>query len=251
MGNINSFFQKKPKAGRPAKSSNAGRKPAPSPEEPSAGLQPPTAAAMAAAAKAKSVAENLASAATRAISGQVLDAAETAAVARAAAAAAKVPMGKRSRANWSAPGNVERLSKAVNGWPAYKKANPTRSIEGYANDHKIAPKTLAKYINGTYTVGKGQGRPGLLKADEEKFVVDVVQRHDRGRDGLTPVGVVSLIASVKPGLKHKQAENLAQKFRKRNSDKLTDTTTAQATTTRRTNINVAQQYRFFQVGGIA
>ena len=118
MGNINSFFQKKPKAGRPAKSSNAGRKPAPSPEEPSAGLQPPTAAAMAAAAKAKSVAENLASAATRAISGQVLDAAETAAVARAAAAAAKVPMGKRSRTNWSAPGNVERLSKAVDGWPS-------------------------------------------------------------------------------------------------------------------------------------
>ena len=142
------------------------------------------------------------------------------------------------------------MSKAVNGWPAYKAANPTFSMEGYAKSLNINPVTLSKYISGERVLGKGQGRPGILKSDEATFITDVVRRHDRGRDGLTPAGVISLVASVKPNLSEKQAKNLAHNLRKRNGDKLTQTTSAQASTTKRTNINIPQQHRFFQVNRI-
>ena len=139
MGNIISYFKPKPKPkpGRPSNESKAGRKSATPPENLWTGLKPPTAAEKAAAAKANSTARNLASAANKAKSGEVLDAVETAAVIQAAAAATKAPGVKRHRTNWSLKENTERLSKAVNGWPAYKAANPTFSIEGYAKSLNI------------------------------------------------------------------------------------------------------------------
>jgi len=49
-------------------------------------------------------------------------------------------------------------------------------------------------------------------------VTDVTVRFDRGREGLTPAGVINLVRDVKPGLKPKQATNLAEAVRRRNSD---------------------------------
>ena len=93
MGNINSYFKSepKPKPGRPSKESNAGRKSAAPSENLWTGLKPPTAAEKAAAAKANSTARNLASAANKAKSGEMLDAVETAAIIKAAASTAKAP----------------------------------------------------------------------------------------------------------------------------------------------------------------
>ena len=93
MGNINSYFKSepKPKPGRPSKESNAGRKSAAPSENLLTGLKPPTAAEKAAAAKANSTARNLASAANKAKSGEMLDAVETAAIIKAAASTAKAP----------------------------------------------------------------------------------------------------------------------------------------------------------------
>ena len=219
MGNINSYFKSepKPKPGRPSKESNAGRKSAAPSENMWTGLKPPTAAEKAAAAKANSTARNLASAANKAKSGEMLDAVETAAIIKAAASTAKAPGVKKCRTNWSLKENAERMSKAVNGWPAYKAANPTFSMEGYAKSLNINPVTLSKYISGERVLGKGQGRPGILKSDEATFITDVVRRYDRGRDGLTPAGVISLVASVKPNLSEKQANNLAHNLRRPSS----------------------------------
>ena len=110
MGNIISYFKPKPKPkpGRPSNESKAGRKSATPPENLWTGLKPPTAAEKAAAAKANSTARNLASAANKAKSGEVLDAVETAAVIQAAAAATKAPGVKRHRTNWCATAGGRR-----------------------------------------------------------------------------------------------------------------------------------------------
>ena len=59
-------------------------------------------------------------------------------------------------------------------------------------------------------------------------MTDVTVRFDRGREGLTPAGVINLVRDVKPGLKPKQATNLAEAVRRRNSDRLTNTTSCQS-----------------------
>ena len=77
----------------------------------------------------------------------MLDAVETAAIIKAAASTAKAPGVKKCRTNWSLKENAERMSKAVNGWLAYKAANPTFSMKGYAKSLNINPVTLSKYIS--------------------------------------------------------------------------------------------------------
>ena len=243
------FFKPLPapkKAGRPPKApSNAGR-PAAAAPEPAKGLQPPTAAAKAAAAKAQSPDANLASAAAKAAAGEALNVAEVAAVAGAAKTIAKASEGKVKHVNWSVGDALVTMTAAVDGWPAARKLDPKLSIAGYAKSKNVPKETLGKFLNGSRALGKGQGRPSLLQGDEETFVTDVTVRHDRGRDALTPAGVINLVRDVKPGLAPKQATNLAEALRRRNSDRLTGTTTAQASTTKRTDINIPQQHRFFQ-----
>ena len=231
LGNMSAYFKPLPppkKAGRPPKEpSNAGR-PVAAPEPAAVGLQPPTAAVKAAAAKAQSPAANLASAASKASTGEALGAAEVAAVAGAAKTIAKLSKGKETRVNWSLPENRNKMEAAVEGWEAAKKANPSLSIAGYAKSKNVPKETLGKYLNGSRTLGKAQGRPSLLQGDEEVFVTDVTVRFDRGREGLTPAGVINLVRDVKPGLKPKQATNLAEAVRRRNSDRLTNTTSCQS-----------------------
>ena len=97
--------------------SNAGR-PAAAPEPAAVGMQPPTAAVKANAAKAQSPADILASAASRAFTGEALGAAEAAAVAGAAKTIAKLPKGKETRVNWPLPENRSKMEAAVEGWEA-------------------------------------------------------------------------------------------------------------------------------------
>lgn len=51
---------------------------------------------------------------------------------------------------------------------------------------------------------------------------------------------------MRPDLVDSQVKNLGRKSCKRNTDVLTGATMAQASTTSRTNINIAQQFRFYQ-----
>jgi hypothetical protein len=194
-------------------------------------------------------ASSLSSAAAKASSGQVLVVAEIAAVLAASKKAAP-PKASATRTNWSVGEDLTRMTAAVEGWPAAKAAAEAAGasliISVYAKQMNIPAKTLAKYISGKRTLGVGQGKPSLLKGDEESFLVDVIRRHDRGADGLSTAQVMEKVKSVRPDLGEKQVKNLTLNMRKRNADVLTGITTAQASTTNRTNINIAQQYRFYQ-----
>ena len=102
---------------------------------------------------------------------------------------------------------------------------------------RIPEKTFQKYAQGKRVLGKSTGRPGHLDDDECLFVVDSVRRRDRARDGLGPGEISSLVQELKPSLSAKQATNAASFLRKQNSDVLTKSTTAQATTTARVAVN--------------
>jgi len=119
------------------------------------GLQPPTAAVMAAAAKAQSPADILASAASRAFTGEALGAAEAAAVAGAAKTIAKLPKGKETRVSWSLPENRSKTEAAVEGREAAKKASPSLAIAGYDKSKNVPKETLGKFLNGSRALGKG------------------------------------------------------------------------------------------------
>lgn len=257
---ISSFFFTKPKPGRKGKASKAkgkGKAKASSSRELAIDLSPPTAAQVATAASAKVSAATatakesarvLASAAASAAAGVPLAAAEAAAVAQAAAAATAVPKGTRT--NWSKGDDLERLKEALAAWE--NQVLPWElglSLSGFAHKVRIPESTLGSYINGKKIVGKGSGRPSLLVGDEEAFMVDLVRRHDRARDGLGAAEVVGKMSELRPDLTSLQAKNAAYQIRKQNSDVLTNPTKAQASTTARTNINVAQQARFHQVLG--
>jgi hypothetical protein len=98
---------------------------------------------------------------------------------------------------------------------------------------RIPEKTYRKCVQGKRMLGRSSGRPGY----ECLFVVNSVRRRDRARDGLGPGEISSLVQELKPSLSAKQATNAASFLRKQNSDVLTKSTTAQATTTARVAVN--------------
>ena len=231
-----------------------GRPPLPKEPIPSA-LAPPTSAQVAAAASAKAAAATstaeessrlLTSAAVSAAAGVVLAQAEVAAMAAAAAASTAAPKGTRT--NWSTGENLKRLTEAIFAWKNHMPPWESKlSLAGFAQKVRIPESTLGAYLNGKKYLGKGAGRPALLSCGETTFVCDIVRRHDRARDGLGAAEVVDKVSDLRPDLTSAQAKNLAYQVRKRNSDVLTNPTRAQASTTARTNINIAQQYRFHKV----
>jgi hypothetical protein len=85
-----------------------------------------------------------------------------------------------------------------------RRLTPASLGAGYAKSKDAPKEALGKYLG----LGKAQGRPSLLQGDEGALVTDVTVRHDRGRDGLTPAGLINLARNVKPGLAPKQAANL-------------------------------------------
>ena len=120
-------------------------------------------------------------------------------------------------------------------------------MAGFAHKERIPESTVGAFLNGKKYLGKGAGRPALLSRVETTFVCDIVRRHDRARDGLGAAEVVDKVSDLRPDLTLAQAKNLAYQVRKRNSDVLTNPTRAQASKTARTNINIAQKYRFHKV----
>lgn len=86
------------------------------------------------------------------------------------------------------------MIKAVECWPAAKAAAKAAGesllISVFAKQVNIPASTLTKYIGERSTLGVGQGKPSLLKGDEELFIVDVIRRHDRGADGLSMKQVI-------------------------------------------------------------
>ena len=115
---------------------------------------------------------------------------------------------------------------------------------------RIPRETFQKHAQGKRALGKFIGRPGHLDGGECLFVVDLVRRRDRARDGLCSGEVSPMAQKHNPSLSAKQAANAASALRAKNKNLLIKSTTAQATTTAQVAVNIPGQYRWHEEAGI-
>ena len=208
---VRSFFKTLPKPGRPKK---RPRGPAPAP--------PPYTGPLPAAAARKT---------------------------KPAVVETKRPKVKTTRTNWSLPVNQEILQQAIDDW-----LNKTGECEEHHSMREFAalcgiPKgTFSNYVTGNAenrnVVGKGVGRPTLFTAEDVQVVVDTIKRADRGHEGMSIPEVHRMCEALRPDLQHTQIVNaMTRTVRPAQKKQLTGRVKAQATTTKRSAINVPQQYR--------
>ena len=121
----------------------------------------------------------------------------------------------------------------------------------FANKHGIPPSSFYKYINpnNPRQIGDGtRGKKKLLNDDEIKLIGTVCARRDRANDGLTKSEATDLIQQVNPDITREAARlQLSRNVIPKNAAEgliKSKVQTVQATTSDRTNINVAQQYRW-------
>ena len=93
-------------------------------------------------------------------------------------------------------------------------------------------------------LGSGVGRKPVLDGQREAIIVDVLIRKDRANEGASVGEAVDILEQMCPEYSRKQ---LGQAFRRtvrpKYSERMTDPVAAQATTTKRTAITPAQQWR--------
>jgi hypothetical protein len=97
-------------------------------------------------------------------------------------------------------------------------------------------------------VGDGPGKKPLISEDIQKVIVDCLIRRDRGNQGLDVTGSLDLLEEVAPQHTRKMLERSWRRtVRPRYSGRLTKPTAAQVTTTKRTAVTPAQQWRWHKV----
>ncbi len=158
-----------------------------------------------------------------------------------------------SRTNWSKGANLVKLRAAVQEWDC-KSARCTTSTSqaNFAKLVDIPLGTLKNYIQDDLSqrrkLGVGVGKPSIISVDKQKFMVDVVRRRDRGNDGLSNAAVVEALGELVPTTSRDQ---IRQSWRRTIlpgfKSTLTGLVVAQPTTTKRTAITVAQQWRWHRL----
>jgi hypothetical protein len=115
------------------------------------------------------------------------------------------PKKRASRTNWSTPENAAKLQEAVEEW--HKKSTrctPQTSLRSFAEMAGIPFGTVSNYVTGSSDkrrkLGASVGRTGLLKKNEETFVVEVLRRADRGNDGKSRREGLDVIQELRPDL---------------------------------------------------
>jgi hypothetical protein len=163
---------------------------------------------------------------------------------------------KKISINWGKGEHRDLLEKAISDW--LKKEGDTINEQGeeildvheFANKLGIPPQTFYKYIctDNRRILGDGSCGKKWMTTDDILFVGCVLARADRENDGLSSKEAVDMIQELAPDMTrlaaHRQIVlyvlpvNSAALVLKKSAQKV------QATTSDRTNINVAQQYRW-------
>ena len=160
---------------------------------------------------------------------------------------------KLKRINWSAPEHMDRLRKAVEDWDdkagEWLSLNPNMSFHLYCSCVGIPKGTLHDYAHPDESkrkpIGVSVGRPQLIDSETQAFAIDVLRRRDRGNDGMNNRDAAELLHDLQPELKLEQVTgSLRKTLRPNNKKVLTSIVKAQASTCKRSQITVAQQYRW-------
>ena len=88
----------------------------------------------------------------------------------------------------------------------------------------------------------------VVSGENTSFLGDVVVRCDQANNGLTRQEAISTLQELEPDLSRKQATNFFNRtfFQKNKGKVKKNLVKAQKTTTKRSQITVAQQYRWFK-----
>ena len=158
--------------------------------------------------------------------------------------------------DWSKPEHLERLTIAVDDWlnktGEWLSLTPGMSLHMYCGCVGISKSTLHGYVHPDSTkrtqLGSHKGAPSLVKPEVQEFAVDVVRRRDRGNEGLTNRDTAEMIQDLVPHLTTQQVtDSLRKTIRPKFKSVLTNIVKAQASTTKRSQITVAQQYIWHSV----
>ena len=164
------------------------------------------------------------------------------------------PLPKKPRTNWSTS-NV--MKKAVHAWDSKsgdaldENGDASLTYQQVAARVGIPPKTFYHYINPDIkkrrTVGKAQGRSRMLTDGAINLLGETIARQDRANDGMNTRETIDTLIEMEPKLNREQArqqiknvivpQNTKREILKPKMVK------AQATTSERTSITPAQQYR--------
>lgn len=164
---------------------------------------------------------------------------------------------KKGRTNWGKGDNRAKLEKAISDW-VNKEGDIYDDNEEKIDDWKvfankvgIAPDTFYKYIKAKNPRQLGDGYRGkkkLMTEDEIKFAGCVLARADRGNDGLSSKEAVDMIQELIPNVSRETARRQMQRYVLPLNAAIgvlkKSLQLVQGTTSDRTNINLAQQYRW-------
>ena len=175
-----------------------------------------------------------------------------AAAKQVAATAAPAPQKvKQKRKSWSKGPGLEEMRAAVAAW-GLEVAKPKKdrvSMTWFATQRQIPLTVLQTHVTSNeekrIKVGDARDKKPLISADTQKVSVDCLVRRDRGNQGLNVTGSLDLLEEVAPHLTRKKLESSWRRtVRPKYYKRLTKPTAAQVTTTKRTAVTPAQQWRW-------
>ena len=161
--------------------------------------------------------------------------------------------GAQQRVNYSQGEPLQRLTTAVNDWLGKKgpifEADPTISKIHFSARHGIPNDTFRKYVHDNpgkrRVLGAGVGAPKTVSEDVSEFLVAVMRRRDRANDGMSRSMSIDALQDLVP---EKTRSALTKSFdrniRPANKELLTGIVKAQASTVKRSQVTVAQQWRW-------
>ena len=159
--------------------------------------------------------------------------------------------------DWSSPENHAKLKTAVEDWlnnarSTYDDRDPNKklSLRAFASKMDIPESTLRAYIHTDpkqrKPLGAKSGCPSVVNPEVSNFVAQVAVRADRANEGFTLSQTKSMISDLQPDLSDKQIDNfVGRTFFDSHKDTVKRPVMAQATTTKRSNCTVAEQFRWF------
>ena len=159
-----------------------------------------------------------------------------------------------ARQNWAKGENLKLMREAAKDWEleCAKPEKERMSLRRFADTKKVPYQTFQKNTTENEAkrvkVGDGPGRKPLMSRSEQEVIVDVLRLKDRANDGVTVGGAVDILETMRPDLTRAQLDQCLRRTVRRGHAKcLTNPVAAQATTTKRTQINVHQQWRWHMV----
>jgi hypothetical protein len=177
-----------------------------------------------------------------------------AAAQEAAAVKPKAKKPKATRTSYSKGEGLMKMTNAIAAWEVEQLKTPEArmSMHLFAEVYDIPFITLQTHITPNDSkhikLGSGVGRKPILDDQWEAVIVDVLILKDRANEGASVGEAVNILELMCPEYSRKQLDQASRRtVRPQYSERTTDPIAAQATTTKRTAITPAQQWRWNKV----